>query len=86
MQNSKSLNQLLVPIDVSKYFHKAMVYGPRGEILQEPFEIDIYQEGLEKLFGLGHEIQLINPYTTSIVRKMDYDHIKTDHLMQNLTQ
>ena len=57
MQNTKSLDQLLVPIDVSKYFHKAMVFGPRGEVLQEPFEIDICQEGIEKLFSKIKEVR-----------------------------
>ncbi|MFH1576196.1 MAG: IS110 family transposase [Candidatus Margulisiibacteriota bacterium] len=49
MQDVKELNEMLVPIDVSKYFHKATIVGPRGEILEDPFEIDIYQEGLQKL-------------------------------------
>ena len=40
---------MIVPIDVSKYFHETMIVGPGGEILQEPFEIDIYQEGFKKL-------------------------------------
>jgi len=112
--NGKELDQMLVPIDVSKYFHKAMVVGPHGEVLQDPFEIDIYQEGLEKLFSkikeaqngskdkriifameptsyyhqslleslgkLGHEIQLVSPYITAQVRKLDYDHLKTDQV------
>jgi transposase len=46
-----SLRQMLVPIDVSKYFHKAKIVGPRGEILHEPFEIDIYQDGLDRLLA-----------------------------------
>lgn len=49
MQEVKELNEMLVPIDVSKYFHKATIVGPRGEVLEDPFEIDIYQEGLQKL-------------------------------------
>lgn len=46
---TNTLNEMLVPIDVSKYFHKATIVGPNGEILEDPFEIDIYQEGLQKL-------------------------------------
>lgn len=113
MTETQTLDRILVPIDVSKYFHKAMIMGPDGEVIQEPFEIDIYQEGLEKLVakvkeaknggnprvifaleptsyyhqtlmenlkGLGHEIQLINPYTTAKVRALDHVHIKTDDL------
>lgn len=112
MQTEKSLNEMLVPIDVSKYFHKATIVGPRGEVLEDPFEIDIYQEGLQKLLDkvkqnqepgskvifameptsyyhemlmeqlgkLGHEIQLINPNITARVRRLDYDHIKTDDI------
>lgn len=45
------LGQMLIPIDVSKYFHKAMIIGPKGQTLHDPFEIDIYQEGLEKLLS-----------------------------------
>ena len=110
---TNTLNEMLVPIDVSKYFHKATIVGPRGEILEDPFEIDIYQEGLQKLLDkvkasrngseskvifameptsyyhqslmeqlekLGHEIQLINPNITARVRKLDYDHVKTDDI------
>lgn len=113
MQDVKELNEMLVPIDVSKYFHKATVVGPRGEILEDPFEIDVYQGGLQKLLEkvkqnrngsgskvifameptsyyhemlleqlgkLGHEIQLINPCHTARIRKLDYDHIKTDDI------
>lgn len=113
MQELKGLNEMLVPIDVSKYFHKATIVGPRGEVLEDPFEIDIYQEGLQKLLEkvkqnrngsgskiifameptsyyhemlmeqlgkLGHEIQLINPCHTARVRRLDYDHIKTDDI------
>lgn len=40
---------LLVPIDVSKYFHKGMILGPGGEVIEEPFEIDVYQEGFQSL-------------------------------------
>lgn len=46
-----ALKEMLVPIDVSKYFHKAMIIGPGGEVVQDPFEIDIYQEGLDKLLS-----------------------------------
>lgn len=49
--DAKTLEQMLVPIDVSKYFHKAMIIGPRGKVLQDPFEIDIYQDGLDKLLA-----------------------------------
>lgn len=49
--DEKSLEQMLIPIDVSKYFHKAMIIGPRGKVLQDPFEIDIYQDGLDKLLA-----------------------------------
>lgn len=113
MQDAKKLNEMLIPIDVSKYFHKATIVGPHGEILEDPFEIDIYQEGLQKLLEklehnrngskskvifaleptsyyheilmeqlgkLGHEIQLINPNATARVRRLDYDHIKTDDI------
>ena len=120
MKNVKPLNEMLVPIDVSKYFHKATIVGPNGEVLEDPFEIDIYQEGLQKLLKklkqsrngskskvifameptsyyhemlleqlgkLGHEIQLINPNATARVRKLDYDHIKTDGIdLQVLTR
>lgn len=51
LENKPELDKMLIPIDVSKYFHKAMIIGPRGEILQDPFEIDIYQEGLDKLLA-----------------------------------
>lgn len=58
MQNDiKTLTETLVPIDVSKYFHKAMIVGPHGEVLQDPFEIDIYQEGLERLLNKIKESQ-----------------------------
>lgn len=113
MQDVKESNEMLVPIDVSKYFHKAAIVGPRGEVLEEPFEIDIYQGGLqhllekvkqnrngsgskvifameptsyyhemllEQLGKLGHEIQLINPNATARVRRLDYDHVKTDDI------
>ena len=46
MQDVKELNEMLIPIDVSKYFHKATFVGPKGGILEDPFEIDIYQGGL----------------------------------------
>ncbi|MFQ5448451.1 MAG: IS110 family transposase [Saprospiraceae bacterium] len=113
MQTTNSIDEMLVPIDVSKYFHKATIVGPKGEILEDPFEIDIYQDGLQKLLEkvkqnrngsgskvifameptsyyhemlleqlgkLGHEIKLINPNATARVRRLDYDHIKTDDI------
>jgi transposase len=49
MKDVKELQEMLVPIDVSKYFHKATIVGPNGTVLEDPFEIDIYQEGLQKL-------------------------------------
>ena len=109
----KDYDKIIVPIDISKNFHKAMIVGPGGEVLEEPFEIDIYKEGflkllnklkdnqftqekkvifameptsyyhevmLEQLNALGHEVQLVNPFLTAQVRKLDYDHIKTDNI------
>lgn len=47
--NDLDSESLVVPIDVSKYFHKGMILGPHGEVLEEPFEIDIYQSGFQSL-------------------------------------
>jgi len=40
-----------VGIDVSKSFHRVMVFNFDGEVLREPFEIDIFQAGYNKLRG-----------------------------------
>jgi transposase len=40
---------LCVSIDISKYFHVAMVHNGLGEIVTPPFEVDIYQSGFDHL-------------------------------------
>jgi transposase len=40
---------LCVSIDISKYFHVAMIHNGLGEIVQSPFEVDIYQSGYDQL-------------------------------------
>ena len=30
------LDSCIVPIDVSKYFHEAMIFGPGGQVLEDP--------------------------------------------------
>jgi len=40
---------LCVSIDVSKYFHVAMVHNGLGEVVLRPFDVDIYQSGFERL-------------------------------------
>ena len=50
-KDKNNIERLVVPIDVSKYFHMASVVGPKGDVLEEPFEIDIYKEGFEKLLN-----------------------------------
>jgi transposase len=44
------LNQLLcVSLDISKYFHVAMIHNGLGEIITPPFEISIFQSGFDQL-------------------------------------
>lgn len=44
------LEQLLcVSLDISKYFHVAMIHNGLGEIVTSTFEIDIFQSGFEQL-------------------------------------
>ena len=45
------VDELYVPIDVSKYFHRTMICAPRGKIIRNQFEIDVYSEGIEKLLS-----------------------------------
>jgi transposase len=40
---------LCVSIDISKYFHLAMIHNGLGEIVMRPFEVDIYQSGFDQL-------------------------------------
>ena len=40
---------LCVSIDISKYFHVAMIHNGLGEIVKAPFEVDIYQNGFDQL-------------------------------------
>jgi transposase len=40
---------LCVSMDISKYFHVAMIHNSLGEIITPPFEVDIYQSGLDQL-------------------------------------
>lgn len=40
---------LCVSLDVSKYFHVAMIHNALGEIVTPPFEVDIFQSGFERL-------------------------------------
>lgn len=52
------LDSCIVPIDVSKYFHEAMIFGPGGQVLEDPFEIDIYQNGFKQLLELVRKTQI----------------------------
>ena len=36
-------------MDISKYFHVAMIHNGLGEIVIQPFEVDIYQSGFDQL-------------------------------------
>lgn len=38
---------LLFAIDSSKFFHKGLLCNRLGEILESPFEFDIYRDGFE---------------------------------------
>jgi len=40
---------LCVSIDISKYFHVAMIHNGLGEIVLRPFDVDIYQSGFDQL-------------------------------------
>jgi transposase len=40
---------LCVSIDISKYFHVAMIHNGLGEIVQRPFDVDIYHSGFDQL-------------------------------------
>ena len=40
---------LCVSLDISKYFHVAMIHNGLGEIVTQPFEVDIYQSGFDQL-------------------------------------
>jgi transposase len=40
---------LCVSLDISKYFHVAMIHNGLGEIVTSTFEVDIYQSGLDQL-------------------------------------
>ena len=40
---------LCVSLDISKYFHVAMIHNGLGEIVTSTFEIDIYQSGFDQL-------------------------------------
>ena len=40
---------LCVSIDISKYFHVAMIHNGLGEIVMRPFEVDIYHSGFDQL-------------------------------------
>lgn len=46
-----------VAIDVSKSFHKVMLFDFDGEVLREPFLIDIFQEGYNTLKGEVNRIR-----------------------------
>jgi hypothetical protein len=38
-----------VAIDVSKTFHRVMIFNFEGEVLRAPFEIDVFAEGYKEL-------------------------------------
>jgi transposase len=40
---------MCVSLDISKYFHVAMIHNGLGEIVTPTFEVDIYQSGFEQL-------------------------------------
>lgn len=40
---------LCVSLDISKYFHVAMIHNGLGEIVTPPFEVDIYQSGFDQV-------------------------------------
>jgi len=40
---------LCVSLDISKYFHVAMIHNGLGEIVTQPFDVDIYQSGFDQL-------------------------------------
>jgi len=42
---------LCVSLDISKYFHVAMIHNALGEIVTPTFEVDIFQSGFDQLCG-----------------------------------
>lgn len=40
-----------VAIDISKTFHRVMIFNFEGEVLRAPFEIDVFAEGYKELLG-----------------------------------
>jgi transposase len=40
---------MCVSLDISKYFHVAMIHNGLGEIVIQPFDVDIYQSGFDQL-------------------------------------
>ena len=40
---------LCVSLDISKYFHVAMIHNGLGEIVTPPFDVDIYRSGFDQL-------------------------------------
>jgi len=40
---------LCISLDISKYFHVAMIHNGLGEIVTQPFDVDIYQSGFDQL-------------------------------------
>ena len=45
------VDELHVPIDVSKYFHRTMICAPGGKVIRNQFEVDVYSDGIEKLLS-----------------------------------
>ena len=45
-----------VAIDVSKSFHRVMIFNFDGEVLREPFDVDIFEKGYRQLMGEAHRV------------------------------
>ncbi len=72
---------LCVSLDISKYFHLAMMHNSLGEIVMPTFEVDIYQSGFDQLCQKIEQAQTDTQAQVVLVGMEP-----TSHYFENLAQ
>lgn len=72
---------LCVSVDISKYFHVAMMHNGLGEIVMPTFEVDIYQSGFDQLCQKIEQAQADTQARVVLVGMEP-----TSHYFENLAQ
>lgn len=81
IKNFKGEQIIGVAIEISKSFHKVMVFDFEGQIIKAPFEIDVFADGYEKL-----KVEVSKAVQTYQVRKVFWTMEPSGPYYQNLAR